>query len=136
MDPPHPTLSPKGARAYPFFLSPLPVGEGGVRAFLVFFISERPPTQATPVLPPEGENLGTANLPPLGEVARSPPHPALPAKAGTQTLTHHLESMIWIPAFAGNAAERVVDEHPPLPTLSPSRGGEGLRRSPPNENRR
>ncbi len=32
MPPPHPTLSPKGARAFPFFLSPLPVGEGWVRA--------------------------------------------------------------------------------------------------------
>jgi hypothetical protein len=82
MDPPHPTLSPKGARAYPFFLSPLPVGEGGVRAFLVFVISERPPTPATPVLPPEGENLGTANLPPLGEVARSPPTSRAPREGG------------------------------------------------------
>ena len=38
---PHPTLSPKGARAYPFFLSPLPVGEGWVRALLVFFSLNR-----------------------------------------------------------------------------------------------
>jgi len=42
--PPHPTLSPKGARAYPFFLSPLPVGEGWVRALFFLFI----PTSAFP----------------------------------------------------------------------------------------
>ena len=34
--PPHPTLSPKGARAYLLFLSPLPMGEGRVRALFSF----------------------------------------------------------------------------------------------------
>ncbi|MEY4248833.1 MAG: hypothetical protein RJA87_466 [Pseudomonadota bacterium] len=37
MYPPHPTLSPKVARAYLIVLSPLPVGEGWVRALPVFF---------------------------------------------------------------------------------------------------
>ena len=55
------------------------------------------------------------------------PSSAFPAEAGTQTLTHHLESMIWIPAFAGNAAERVVDEHPPHSQPSPPQGGKGLK---------
>ena len=31
----------------------------------------RPPTPASPVLPPEGEDLEYQDLPPLGEVARS-----------------------------------------------------------------
>ncbi len=53
------------------------------------------------------------------------PSSAFPAKAGTQTLTHHLESIIWIPAFAGNAAERVVDEHPHFQP-SPPKGAKGL----------
>ena len=42
------------------------MGEG-----LVFLLKRAPPTPASPVLPPEGEDLGALNLPPLGEVARS-----------------------------------------------------------------
>jgi hypothetical protein len=49
-----------------------------------------------------------------------------PREGGDPDLTHHLESMILIPAFARNVAERVVDEHPPLPTLPPPKGGKGL----------
>ena len=45
-----------------------------------------------------------------------------PAQAGTQTLSLRREAAHWIPALGGNVAERLVDEHPPLPTLSPSRG--------------
>ena len=45
-----------------------------------------------------------------------------PAQAGTQTLSLRREAAHWIPALGGNAAEVAVDEHPPLPTLSPSRG--------------
>ena len=42
------------------------MGEG-----LVSFLKKEPPTPAARVLPPEGEDLGALNLPPLGEVARS-----------------------------------------------------------------
>jgi hypothetical protein len=41
-----------------------------------------------------------------------------PAQAGTQTLTHRPESIIWIPAFAGNTDERVFGKQGPHPTLS------------------
>ncbi|MEY4256921.1 MAG: hypothetical protein RLZZ141_2148 [Pseudomonadota bacterium] len=34
-------------------------------------MGRKPPTPAAPVLPPEGEDPRTENLPPLGEVARS-----------------------------------------------------------------
>jgi len=55
---------------------------------------EVPPTPASPVLPPEGEDLRFADLPPLGEVAQSAegglvlkqrPTSVFSAKAGTQT---------------------------------------------------
>jgi hypothetical protein len=83
-----------------------------------------PPTPASPVLPPEGEDQGCENLPPLGEVARrdvgglvffrlpregGDPDPC--TQAQIDPLTH---------ALVGKNGER-VDECPPLPTLSPSR---------------
>ena len=40
------------------------------------------------------------------EAAPKPPTSVFPAQAGTQTLTHRWDSIIWIPAFAGNAVER------------------------------
>ncbi len=52
------------------------------------------------------------------------PTSLFPAKAGTQTVTHRSESIIWIPAFAGNAADSIVGASPspnPLP-----QGGEGF----------
>ena len=47
-----------------------------------------------------------------------PSHPSFPAKAGTQTLTQRREVG---PRYHAEH-ERVVDEHPPLLTLPPSRG--------------
>jgi hypothetical protein len=47
-------------------LSPLPVGEGWVRALLVFFIKKEPPTPASPVLPPKGEDFAVEDIPPFG----------------------------------------------------------------------
>jgi hypothetical protein len=82
-------------------LSPLPVGEGWVRACLAF-LKKEPPTLAAPVIPPEGAVARRAEG---GIVVFSS---VFPAKAGTQTLTHRGEKRPgWIPAFAGNTAERV-----------------------------
>ncbi len=52
------------------------------------------------------------------------PHPisVFPAKAGTLNLSLRRSSTRWIPAFAGNAVERVWM---PLTQPSPPEGGEG-----------
>jgi hypothetical protein len=42
---------------------------------------------------------------------RTPNPSAFPAKAGTQTLSLDLQSTLWIPAFAGKAAEGEGLEH-------------------------
>ena len=81
--------------------------------------SWRPPTPAARVLPPEGEDLPSVIFPLWGKWRAAPkgalfflPTSLVPAKAGTQTLTHRSESIIWIPAFAGNAVVRDGDERP------------------------
>ncbi len=54
----------------------------------------------------------------MGEGLVFCPTSLFPAKAGTQTVTHRSESKIWIPAFAGNAADSIVGASPspnPLP---------------------
>jgi hypothetical protein len=43
------------------------------------------------------------------------PTSAFPAKAGTQTLTHWWDSIIWIPAFAGKSVERELIKTPKYP---------------------
>ncbi len=88
----HPLTQPSPPRGRGLIgSSPLPMGEGRVRALFVF-LKKEPPTPASPVLPPEGEGFGVVDLPPLGEVARRAvgglvSYPMFPAKAGTQTLS-------------------------------------------------
>ena len=66
--PPSPNPPPlKGARATTD--KPSPCGRGLGEGLV--FLKKEPPTPATPVLPPEGEDQRYENLPPLGEVARS-----------------------------------------------------------------
>ena len=57
---------------------------------------------------------------------RSTPSPVFPATAGTQTLTHRLETKIWIRACAGNAAQSVwmLPPTPASPVFPPE--GEDL----------
>ena len=52
-----------------------------------------------------------------------------PAQAGTQTLTHSPESIIWIPAFAGNADKKLLLKQGPFPSLGDKVGlvGQGPR---------
>jgi hypothetical protein len=89
----------------------------------------KPPTPASRVLPPEGEDLSAKDLPPLGEVARSDEGglvsfslpPCSPRRRGPRPF-HSGGKRPTDLRFLRVTAEEAADEHPPLPTLSPSMG--------------
>ena len=122
---PHPL--PQGGEGFAV-LSPLPEGEGRVRALFPYRVIASAAKQPSrlPRTHPDVP-LGCFGAMRLAMTrGTSIPSPVFPAQAGTQTLTHRLESMIWIPAFAGNAAQSVgmLPPTPASPVLPPK--GEDL----------
>ena len=80
---------------------------------------------------PSGGSTGVAGVGGFFILEKQGPHlgphplPCSPRRRGPRPVHSDGERPAGI-LFCGNLAERTVDEHPPLPTLSPSRGGKGF----------